>query len=158
MITLLITIAILGIIFFQDWKTRTIHIGLPIALFSIGLYTNYAVLGWSGMLQNMAFFLLVFLILILYVTIKERAFVNPFEHYFGLGDLLFYIAVSPFLFLYYYIQYFILSLIFSIVLYFLLKKYFKQTTIPLAGFASLLLIVLLLIRWFFPTSDFAIVI
>lgn len=158
MITLLISIAILGIIFFQDWKTRTIHIALPIGLFLVGLCSNYAVLGWYGMLQNVAFFFLVFLILILYVTIKEKAFVNPFENYFGLGDLLFYIAVSPFFFLYYYIQYFILSLIFSIVLYFLLKKFFNHTTIPLAGFASLLLIVLLLIRWFFPTSDFAIVI
>lgn len=158
MLATLITILILGIIFFQDWKTRTIHIGLPIALFVVGLYNNYSILSWYGLLQNTAFFLLVFLILILYVTIKNKAFVNPFENYFGLGDLLFYLAVSPFFFLYYFIQYFIFSLVFSILLYFGLKKYFNHATIPLAGFASLLLIFLIVIRWFYPTSDLAIVI
>lgn len=158
MITLLLTTAILGTIFYQDWKTRTIHIALPIVLFIVGLYSNYSIIGWYGMLQNMAFFLLVFLILVLYVTVKYKTFINPFENYFGLGDLLFYIAVSPYFFLYYYIQYFIFSLVFSILLYFILKRLFKHTTIPLAGFAAIFLIILLMIRWFFPISEFSIVI
>jgi hypothetical protein len=75
---------------------------------------------------------------------KNKGFLNPFEHYFGLGDLMFYLAITPLFLLKNYVIYFIGSMLFSILLQLGLKKRMKHETVPLAGFASLLLVVLIL--------------
>jgi len=78
------------------------------------------------------------------MSLKSKKFLNPFEHYFGLGDLLFYVAVTPLFLLKNYILYFILSLIFAILMQFGLKKIIREETVPLAGFAALFLFIILL--------------
>lgn len=73
------------------------------------------------------------------MSIKNKQFLNPFQHYFGLGDLLFYIAISPILILKNYVLFFITSMIFAIVMQFLLQSKMKQKSVPLAGFSAVLL-------------------
>ncbi|MNK23697.1 hypothetical protein D3C87_419950 [compost metagenome] len=133
--------------FFQDIKSRHIHIILPPIVFLGGAYLLLQNLSWNKSVEiiayNLIFLFLTFFILIIYMSLKNRTFQNPFKNYFGLGDLLFYLAVSPLFVLHNYILFFILSMIFSIVLFFIFKKFLKKDSIPLAGYASLLLLILI---------------
>ncbi|RTY91792.1 prepilin peptidase [Flavobacterium sp. GT3R68] len=133
-------------VFFQDWKYRRIHVGLPLAIF---LFSFYIIQQQSNMMvgliaYNLAFFGITLSILTLYMSIKNKRFLNPFQNYFGLGDLLFYAAVAPLFLLQNYILFFILSMVFAIVLQIGLKKIIKENTVPLAGFASLFLFIIII--------------
>lgn len=134
------------IVFIQDWKYRRMHLVLPIAIFLFSFFTISTgnIDSIKICLINTFFFLITLSILIVYMSIKNRRFLNPFENYFGLGDLLFYIAVSPFFELKNYILFFILSMIFAIVLQLGLKKIIRENTVPLAGFSALLLFLLII--------------
>jgi hypothetical protein len=92
---------------------------------------------------NCGLFLFIFLVLIAYMSIKNKAFLNPFKNYFGMGDLLFYLAITPFFLLSNYVLFFIISMIFSIVIFLIFKKIMHKESIPLAGYASILLILFL---------------
>lgn len=94
-------------------------------------------------LMNALFFIIVLAFLIVYMSLKNKKIINPFANYFGLGDLLFYIAVTPLFVTYNYIVYFILSMVFAIVLQLSFKKMMKYDTIPLAGFSALLLLLIM---------------
>jgi len=132
---------------FQDWKNRMIHVALPVVVFVLSLLQvkqDYGATVWTITAYNVAFFGITFVGLIGYMSWKNKGFLNPFEHYFGLGDLLFYLAITPLFLLKNYVVYFIGSMLFSILLQLTLKKRMKHQTVPLAGFASLLLVVLIL--------------
>lgn len=77
------------------------------------------------------------------MSLKNKHFLNPFQNYFGLGDLLFYICIAPLFNLKNYILYFILSMFFAICLQFTLRKKMKHDTVPLAGFSALFLFLIL---------------
>lgn len=134
--------------FLQDIKSRQIHIGWPIIVFFGGGYLLMEKLSWNRSIEvvayNWGFLFLTFFFLVVYMSFKNRAFQNPFKNYFGLGDLLFYLAVSPLFVLQNYILFFILSMIFSITVFFVVKKNVKKDSIPLAGYASLLLLILII--------------
>ncbi|TRW27539.1 hypothetical protein FMM05_02550 [Flavobacterium zepuense] len=142
-LSIITTLLCLLIMFYQDVKYRHIHILLPIVLFISGCYLTGVYLNNSNyiiLIYNSLFFVLTFLILFGYMSFKNKSVTNPFENYFGIGDLIFYLAVTPFFVFNNYILYFIFSLVFSIVLYYIFKKMYKSNaTIPLAGYASLLL-------------------
>lgn len=134
------------VVFFQDWRYRKIHIVLPFVIFGITFFLipvkRYDL--FEIVFINTGFFLITLSILTLYMSLKSKKFLNPFQHYFGLGDLLFYVAVSPLFLLKNYILFFILSLLFAIILQFGLKKFIKEESVPLAGFSSLFLFIILL--------------
>lgn len=144
-ITLITLVLCLLTIFFQDWRYRKIHIALPVLIlvFCFLSIDQRYVLQLRNMAYNMAFFLTVLGILVVYMSIKNKQFLNPFDNYFGLGDLLFYLTISPLFLLNQYIIFFILSMLFSIILQLLLKKFIKEKTVPLAGFSALLLLLVI---------------
>ncbi len=148
--TTIVLIFSLLIIFFQDWRFRKIHVVLPFVIFIISFFLipikNLELVEIAA--YNSIFFLINLGLLTLYMCLKSREFLNPFNHFFGLGDLLFYIAVSPLFLLINYIIFFILSLVFSILIHFCLKKIIKENTVPLAGFSALLLLILLMYDYF----------
>lgn len=133
-------------VFFQDWKYRRIHIGLPLVIFLFSFYLiqqeNKVV--FKIIAYNLVFFLLTLSILIIYMSLKTRQFLNPFQNYFGLGDLLFYVAIAPLFLLQNYMLFFILSMIFAIGLQMGLKKIIREKTVPLAGFSALLLFIIII--------------
>jgi Flp pilus assembly protein protease CpaA len=145
-IALAILLLCLILVFIQDIKYRKIHVILPIVIFIVSFFViplkKYDLL--EILLFNTGFFFITLGILTLYMSLKSKKFLNPFEHYFGLGDLLFYVAVTPLFLLKNYILYFILSLIFAILMQFGLKKIIREETVPLAGFAALFLFIILL--------------
>lgn len=129
------------LVFFQDWKYRRIHVLWPVAIFSFSFYLInrenpflFKIIG-----SNILFFAIILSVLTLYMSIKNKRFLNPFQNYFGLGDLLFYIAITPLFLLQKYILFFILSMIFAIAMQVGLKKFMKHETVPLAGFSALFL-------------------
>lgn len=144
---LAILLLCLIIVVFQDWKNRMIHVVLPVAVFVFSflqIKQDYGATTWSITIYNAAFFLATFIGLMGYMSWKNKGFLNPFENYFGLGDVLFYLAITPLFLLKNYVIYFIGSMLFSILLQLVLKKRMTHQTVPLAGFAALLLILLIL--------------
>ncbi|PJJ11129.1 type IV leader peptidase family protein [Flavobacterium sp. 1] len=133
------------IVFFQDWKYRAIHVVLPLLIFlsSYFIIRQENKLSNKIMLLNICFFLITLSILTIYMSLKNKRFLNPFQNYFGLGDLLFYIAITPFFNNKNYILFFILSMFFAICLQFTLRKKMKHDTVPLAGFSALFLFIIL---------------
>ena len=87
----------LAIVFFQDWKFRKIHVVLPLVIFAISFFMTaiekYDLIEIA--VFNAGFFLTTLSILTIYMSVKSKRFLNPFLHYFGLGDLLFYMAITP---------------------------------------------------------------
>ena len=129
----------------QDLKYRNIHVVFPILIFVFSglLFHKKAWLSPVIYLTNAAFFTVILIVLIVYMSIKDKKFVNPFTHYFGLGDLLFYLSITPLFATYHYVLFFILSMLFAIILHLSFKKIIKGDAIPLAGFAALLLLLLI---------------
>lgn len=146
----IILLLCLVFVFIQDWKFRKIHVVLPLVIFIISFFLipikKYELA--EIVFYNTFFFLITLGFLTLYMSLKSKQFLNPFLHYFGLGDLLFYIAVSPLFLLKNYILFFILSLVFAIVMQFGLKKIIKENTVPLAGFSALFLCIVLMKDYF----------
>lgn len=135
----------LGAVLFQDWNYRHIHIVLPLGIFvaCCALVVLNGAFPFYFSMVNAAFFLIILSVLVLYMSLKNKAFLNPFQHYFGLGDVLFYLAVTPLFFPQHYLLYFILSMIFAVLLQLGLRKVTKEKTVPLAGYSALFLMLLI---------------
>lgn len=148
-------VAFSSLICYQDFKERMVHwflfplLGIALTLifykqtehsfFLISLVTNVI--------------LITLIIGILYVysrIIVKKRFIN---HSVGLGDILFFYALSvgfpPMTF----IILFVCSLIFSLLTFLFLKKGMKLKTVPLAGLMSLFLIMVLLSDSFFEIAS-----
>ena len=123
-------------------KYRKIHFLLPAAIFILSCLLVEVNVETIGMIiaYNCLFLSLTFGLMFLYISFKNKSFLNPFKNYFGLGDLLILVAVAPLFLLQQYILFFIVSMIFSILLHLSLLRFLKEKTVPLAGYISLLLI------------------
>ena len=132
-------LAILLAIAIQDVKYRVIHIGLLLLLFIIALTINYIdpYLNIMQVVYNNAFIAINILGLFLYFSFKEKQFSNPVDSKLGLGDILFFIAITPLLDLRLYIAFFICGLIFSLAIHLISNIFRKVETIPLAGYLSI---------------------
>mgnify|MGYP003604328226 CR=1 FL=1 len=119
---------------------------LPLIVFSFSFYLiqQESKISLKLIAFNVVFFLLILSILTIYMSLKNKSFLNPFQNYFGLGDFLFYIAIAPLFLLQNYILFFILSMLFAIGLQIGLKKFIKEQTVPLAGFSALLLFIVII--------------
>ncbi len=134
---------LLFFVFVQDMKYRAIHIGLPLALALLGVavfvYNKYPLLVlW----HNLLFLIITFVGLYAYISLKERKFSNPFKS-IGLGDFLFFVAVMPYFSTPNFILYFVSGMLFSIIVFLVIKSITKSNLVPLAG---LLAIYMMLIR------------
>ncbi len=153
----LLLLLVLFLVLYQDIKNRTIHFVLPLTVFIISIIINIfsANLNWNMILFNIGFVAINIFGLILYFSLKEKQFINPIDTMLGLGDIVFFIALSPLFNLKSYIGFFISSLMFSLLLHLILNKVKHSKTIPLAGYMSLFLIGSLLCNIIFKTTLFA---
>lgn len=142
LITTLILTVILVFVFLQDFRSRTIHVVLPIVLFLLALVINYNSIDLEliTIIYNISFILINIAGLFLYFSFKNKKFINPIDSYLGLGDVVFFIAITPLFNLKPFILFFILGLLFSLLLHFGIMFFKKVKTIPLAGYLSLFLI------------------
>jgi len=152
MIFYIVTFLILIIFLFQDLKFRGINWFLFPLLLGITLFLNPSQLSpsYTQMLMSILFLTVNLLVLFIYVSLKNKRLINIFKTHFGIGDVLFFIAVIPLFSFRNFILFFITGMIVSMVLHLLLKHKQKKITIPLAGYLSAYLILILTINIFKP--------
>jgi hypothetical protein len=127
-------------VFYQDFKFRKIHIAIPLIIFLTALYYSwhtYAVPG-NLVLYNLGFLLVTIALLVLYMSVKNRKYLNPFENYFGLGDLLLFASLTPLFVISHYIIFFIVSMVFSLIIHLGIIRYLTIKSVPLAGYVAIL--------------------
>ncbi len=135
--------AVLALVVYQDVKLRLIHILLPVAIFGLGIAINWDLMRFIHMdwISSLLFLALNLLVVTLYFSIKAKRYVNPFDALIGWGDIWFLIALVPLFHFRGYVQFFVMGMLFSLVLFIVMKSiYPKYKTIPLAGFLSIFLI------------------
>lgn len=126
------------IITFQDFKDRSIHVFGVVAVFLMGLLLLWFEDGeLSGFIAPALFILVVFFGLWIYLSIKQRQLINPLKNHIGLGDVLFFFAITPLFSLKNYMLFFITGMLLSLILSGLFTK--KNSMIPLAGILALYL-------------------
>ena len=146
----LLLAALLLSIAYSDLRQRHITLlqVLLLGALSVALATRAGwPLLWRQALFNTAFLLTQFLLLWAWFSFRERRPARLFEHYIGLGDLLFLLAITPVFPLRHFIWFYTLSALLVLLLALLLKWLRPQAfdTIPLAGgLACCFLIYLLL--------------
>ncbi len=140
---------ILLAIFIQDLKFRAVYWWLFVLLFvALGiLVLQHGIdvpLGNLGF--NLIFFFLQLVLLSLYFTIKHGKLVNITKQYLGWGDVLFLVAITAYLSFLSFVAFYILSLLLIVFFELIRAMVTKQQAhkIPLAGYQSLLLAILMI--------------
>jgi hypothetical protein len=107
---------------------------------------NWNSLNYIEWGKSFLFLVLNFIVVTVYFSIKNKAYLNPFDKLIGWGDVLFFIALIPFFDFRAYLIFFVLSLLFSLLLFLVMKSiYSKYKTVPLAGFMALFFIGIIVI-------------
>jgi hypothetical protein len=150
----LLFILLLGILFYQDIKERKVSVWVLISGILMGSCIHYRyqqpIVFLSNIGINIIFVVLIFVILWGYAKLKLKK--NIFD-VFGQGDALFFILLAVSLPVLSFLMVFVFSLIFSLVVFILLKNRFTEKTVPLAGLQSLFLGLVLIANQFFSSID-----
>lgn len=143
-----LVIAILITIIYQDFRYREIWWFTPPLLFVGGLIYQWKLLNWEHFLFNILFISFVLSFLVVYIRIRFNS-KNLFKEYFGLGDALVLLALTPLFAFPFFIYFFTASTIISLIGFLLTKLLFKsKKSIPYAGYISLCTIAFLLLKEF----------
>lgn len=137
-----ICIITLVVIIYQDIKYRMIHFILLPLLFFSGLYLFFLrekVI--YEILLNLFFLGIILGSLIGYNSLKNKKISNPVDTIIGLGDILFFIAITPFFYHISFLLFFTTGMIFSLILHFLFNHK-NKIRIPLAGYMSIYFLLL----------------
>jgi hypothetical protein len=98
-------------------------------------------------------FVLVNLIgLCFYFSLKHKKIINPIDTFVGLGDIVFFLAITPLFNKSDYILFFVFGLIFALILHIGLSFIKPSNTVPLAGYMSLFLIFNVLMKEIFKIN------
>lgn len=137
-------VILLGLAFFQDRKTRSIHLWIFLALaVASSILFVITEFSWAIVAQNILFTVTVITCLMLYISVKERRFVNIFKRHFGWGDLVFLIVITPLFSNRNFILFFITGIVFSACMHVLMSQLKRSgETVPLAGYLAIYLIAL----------------
>jgi len=159
-VQLLIILVLFGI-FIQDMKSRAVYwLWFP-ALVSLFLVCNLvaghipiAELG-RNILYNACFIGLQLLVVNIYFSVKNRAWINISDGLLGLGDILLLISVAFYLSFLNYIFFYISSLVAILICWPVVSLLFQKNNkqIPLAGLQSVILIVFLMFQFWSKKID-----
>jgi hypothetical protein len=143
----IISLIVLGILTYQDFKNREVSVFLMIVLFV--LFTIQAFMAGSSLksigapfLLNIAFVLAQLGGVALYFTLKHKKMVLLIDTYIGLGDIVFLgiccIAFSTAKFILFYLASLIIALVCTLV--YKKMKQIEAMDIPLVGYMSIVLV------------------
>lgn len=155
---LLLSFAVICLCFigYQDMRYRAVYwMCFPVLAISMLLFKQHKA-GWITTLTETSFGLLFFGlqlgVLWLYLSFKNRSFVNITSNYLGLGDILFLLSIafylSPVNYVLFYIGSLIIVLVYTLTQRILLEKINPE--IPLAGLQALLLSVIIILSLAVP--------
>ena len=150
----ILLVCILMVIFFQDLKKQLVNwVFFPIIAALFGVLHFFSVNEYSfyiAVITNFLIILIVLLVLFLYSKFKLR--VNFINGSFGLGDVLFFLALCLAFPTVTFTILFVFSVMFSLALHIFFKRYYKFTTVPLAGYMALFYVVILTVSILFNFS------
>jgi hypothetical protein len=148
---------VLLLIFIEDMKERAVHsylfFVLAILLFFTRLFTlpyHDVLLSWS---INILFILIQIGGVLLYFLFKEKKITNITRSKLGWGDICFWVAAAFYFSPLSFIVYFLLSIVISLTFHLIfrnLSTYPHSASIPLAGYQSLILLLLICGSRFWP--------
>jgi len=104
------------------------------------------------MVYNMAFVAINMIGIVLYFSIKSKQLINPIDNVIGLGDVIFFIVITPLFSLKPFILFFIIGLLFSLITHLIYSAFKKSENIPLAGYLSIFLVVHLVVKNVFKVN------
>lgn len=145
------------IIFYQDLKYRGVSWPIFVLLFAttIGL----AIVNKVNLIEiilNVSFVSIILATLFLYSFIKRKKVYNILKSDLGLGDILFFYAITPLLYSIWFQYFFVFGLLGSLILFLFFIKGNDNPTIPLAGYLAIFLLFLGCLDLFFDTNFFTI--
>lgn len=145
-----ILLILLVLIFIQDLKERHVYLFLLIGTIFIGggiyFIKTILIVYLMNISINILFILLLFCFLSIYSKFKLRK--NVFE-VIGIGDFFFFLVFAVSFPLFSFFILFSISLIFSLLLFLILKHTLKHKTVPLAGFQAFFLFMVLVLNSIF---------
>lgn len=141
---LLAVIIVLVSIFYQDFRYREIWWFMPPLLLIGGIFYKWETLNWQYFLFNFLFISILVSFLVVYVRIRFKSN-NLFKDYFGLGDVLVLLAITPLFDFPFFIYFFTVSTIISLIGYVFMSLFKAQKSIPYAGYISFCVIVFLVL-------------
>ncbi len=151
----ILLILLLALACYQDWKYRAIYwFVFPLIAIVALLIFFMQQPDWNVLGLNLIFVSTVISLLFVYVSVKAKRWTNIFENHFGLGDVLFFLAITPLFSASNYVLFFITGMIFSAALHGLVSLRKAGKTIPLAGYLSVYLIALKGFCWFTGSDIF----
>lgn len=139
---------VLGIIVFQDMKFRAISWVLIPALCVLLFVKSSLAFETENLLSNViincSFVIVQLVLLTIYISFKNSKMTNIINTYLGIGDILFFIAISIAFSPLNYILFYVLSLTFTMFFFVAYKTVKKNASqeIPLAGSMAAMLILL----------------
>ncbi|MGV8946815.1 MAG: hypothetical protein ACOH1N_10340 [Lutibacter sp.] len=150
---IVIILALLGITL-QDFKERNVFLWLLLLSgLSMGALHFKEVYYQQFILTTLINFSIIIAIVFVLFIYAKTVLNKDLKSTFGLGDFLFFIVLvigfptATFLVL------FSFSLVFSLLLYFLLKHKLKLESVPLAGMQALFIGVIFIVNWIFNIEN-----
>ena len=116
-------IAVIGAfgILLEDLKWRMVHLWwyliLSVGLLGISFVSKGVPSTLLDLLWNFLFVASLLLLLSIYLSVKNRRFILPFDNYLGWGDVLFFVTLTGYFDLPTYIIFMILSLLAALALW-----------------------------------------
>lgn len=145
----LLTLVILGVILYQDIKHRAVSWMLFPLLVAVAAVLGFVnVYTWTYITNvgiNIMTVLLITGFTFTFILVKNSLQFQSLKRYIGLGDILFFVALSLFFSPVNFVLFFLLSMIFVLlsVTIFVAGKENKNYIIPLAGLQAFLLIIVM---------------
>ncbi len=135
-----ILVLVLLSVFYSDRNFRLVYLWQLLTVFASSLSLAILHWGWkiSGMilLNNVLFSALLLLLTFLFLRVRKKEL--PFwDHAFGKGDLLFFLAIAPLFLPQVFMIFVLLGLLTGMTIGIIQKQ--KQSGVPLAGIMALLL-------------------
>ncbi len=148
-------VVILGVIFVQDTRSRSVHWllfpALAVLFVAAGLLQHHSFLQLlQTALINILFLVVQFLLVSVYFFSKQKRWVNITAELIGWGDILLLLCVCFYLPVLNYLFFYIASLIMVLVVWIALQAVSRQRNehIPLAGLQALFLLLFLIVNRF----------
>lgn len=132
-----IALPLLGIIFWQDLRSRAIWWFLPPVLFAAFVLLRWEFLSLATIAYNAVFVTALIGFLVVYVRLRFGKLENPFQNYFGLGDYLFLLALTPLFPFRGFVWFFTAGTIAVLLVHLVVLLFRNNRTIPYAGYFSL---------------------
>ena len=146
MSALFFSIPLLGIIY-EDFKFRAIHWYWLLLVLAFG-FLHFGFHGKQSLI-NLVLLGFQYAFISFYFSVKEKRIVNIVDKYLGLGDILFLLPLALFFSPANFLLFLILSLIGTLCAVVITRIINKSnySTIPLAGFQSIFLMIIIWMGW-----------